>query len=97
MLSLDQNYEVIECWRVLHGLAKRLQEWINIEVPPPVKTDAPLHTNDDSKADDFTKGEMNIEDISEFFQQYHKKKQETEANIDDNVDENEVEDYKGIY
>lgn len=99
LLSLDQNYGVIECWSVLYSLAKRLQEWIDIEVPQPTKADTPPETNNSDTNNLTNKDGIDIEDISEFFKKYHKEKQETEMNIEDSdekgSDLNESNDYKG--
>ena len=80
LLSLDQWCSVSESWSVLHALAKRLKDWIELEESG----------NETSIQEDEDEGEVknseteetlekkDIDSIAHYFLEYHAKKQEDE-------------------
>uniref|UniRef100_A0A1X7UF29 TELO2-interacting protein 1 homolog n=2 Tax=Amphimedon queenslandica TaxID=400682 RepID=A0A1X7UF29_AMPQE len=90
ILSLHQS--PLDGWSVLHSLSKRLPDWVAMETKEvgekkQVEKEVQVEDEDDSKDERVT-----LEDISNYFMNYHKKKreeEEEEKEIEENDDEEE--------
>lgn len=78
LLSLDQWCSVSESWSVLHALAKRLKDWIELEESgneTSIQKDEDEVKNSETE-ETFEKKDM--DSIGHYFLEYHTKKQENE-------------------